>query len=192
MKVLIILLCCLLGIVLSDMHWGKCPKIEYQMDGLDLDKYVGKWYEAVRTKTFLFEMGECNTAQYSLNERGNISITNQELRDGRVHSINGEATKTNNPFRFEVDFGGRMSKYFKGDYQIINSDYKDFAIVYSCKDFTFFNVRFVWVLSRKPQMNPDLLQKLLEYSHHELNFPYSSFHFTFQGESLCSKRMNDQ
>ena len=49
-----------------------------------------------------------------------------------------------------------------GQYNVIETDYSSFALIYSCKDYLFFNVEYAWILSRTRTLDNDKLQNLIE------------------------------
>ena len=59
--------------------------------------------------------------------------------------------------RFNEDGNGkvRASYYPEGNYQILDTDYNNYTIVYGCDDWFFFYTREVWLLSRTPRISQD-------------------------------------
>ena len=60
---------------------------------LDLEKYVGKWYEVYQNnfdKVFQGN-GKCAFANYGLMENGKVSVLNSQLLNGKTDSIAGYA-----------------------------------------------------------------------------------------------------
>ena len=122
---------------------------------VDLQKYLGKWYEVAHLP-FRFEAG-CSdiTATYSLSEDGTISVLNECKRNGKVKRAKGKAkvVDKNTGAKLKVTFFWP----FYGDYWIINlgTDY-DYAVVGTP------NRRYLWILSRTPQMDDKLFSQLIE------------------------------
>jgi apolipoprotein D and lipocalin family protein len=58
-----------------------------------------------------------------------------------------------------------------GNYNVIETDYNSFAIIYSCTDYFFFKKEYAWVLSRTRSIEADkikiLVQKLKNYTNIE-------------------------
>ena len=46
-----------------------------------------------------------------------------------------------------------------GDYWIIETDYHNYSVVYSCADFLFgaIKLEFAWILSREKNLDPELV-----------------------------------
>ncbi len=122
---------------------------------VDLKKYLGKWYETAHLP-FRFEEG-CSdiTATYSLREDGSISVLNECKRNGKVKRAKGKAkvVDKNSGAKLKVTFFWP----FYGDYWIINlgKDY-DYAVVGTP------NRKYLWILSRTPQMDDKLFSQLIE------------------------------
>lgn len=75
-------LLCLVCFASAGWKWGPCRKQNLQPD-FDLDKYLGGWQEAVRTKGIPFESGDCVYAKYSFRDDGFVKVNNTEiLQDG--------------------------------------------------------------------------------------------------------------
>ena len=60
---------------------------------LDLNRYLGKWYQiAALPQVFSFN-AKCVTAEYSLNTDGSIKVLNKQIKeDGTPSEITGKAT----------------------------------------------------------------------------------------------------
>ena len=122
---------------------------------VDLKKYLGKWYETAHLP-FRFEEG-CSdiTATYSLREDGSISVLNECKRNGKVKRAKGKAkvVDKNTGAKLKVTFFWP----FYGDYWIMNlgKDYH-YAVVGTP------NRKYLWILSRTPQMDDKLFSQLIE------------------------------
>ena len=65
-----------LGIALLFNSCASIPKNAKAVDNFDVNKYLGTWYEIARFD-FRFEKDLDNaSAQYSLNEKGNVDVLN--------------------------------------------------------------------------------------------------------------------
>ncbi len=85
---------------------------EYQaVDELDLNKYVGKWYETYGNdfdKIFQGN-GKCSTAKYELLDNGKVSVLNKQLdKNDNLDEITGYA------YYKEGDGGGYLTVSLKG------------------------------------------------------------------------------
>lgn len=124
---------------------------------LDIERYLGQWYEIARFDN-KFERGLVGvTANYSMRDDGKIKVVNSGYKgslDGEKSVAVGKAKipNPNVPSKLKVSFFW----IFYGDYFVLELDQDyEWAIVGSSTD------KFLWILSRKPQMNDDLYQELL-------------------------------
>lgn len=112
---------------------------------LDLNRYLGSWYELARFD-HSFERGlTACTANYSLNDNGTIRVLNSGLKKGKVSSAEGKAKTTDIIGLLRVSFFGP----FYSDYRVLMlaEDYS-YALVGSGSD------KYLWILSRTPEL-PD-------------------------------------
>ena len=126
------------------------PKVE-------LEKYLGKWYEIAHLPAGFQKDCEQTTATYSLLNDGNISVLNECTRNGKYTKAKGKAKivdKTTNA-KLKVTFFWP----FYGDYWIIKlGEAYDYAVVGTP------NRKYLWILSRTPQMNDTLFSQLIEFA----------------------------
>ena len=128
------------------------------VDSVDLNRYTGKWYEIARLPNSFQEECYCTTAEYKLNEDNTIDVRNEcreDSIDGDLDYANGTAyvVEGSNNAKLKVSFFWP----FKGDYWIIELD-KDsysFAVVGTPSR------KYLWILSRTPQMDEDLYKELI-------------------------------
>jgi len=122
---------------------------------VELNKYLGKWYEIAHLPARFQEGCTDTTATYTLSEDGNISVLNECTRNGKVKRAKGKAkvVDNNSGAKLKVTFFWP----FYGDYWIINlgKDY-DYAVVGTP------NRKYLWILSRTPQMDDKLFSQLIE------------------------------
>lgn len=128
------------------------------VDFVDLNRYLGTWYEIGSFPQRFSKGCHCTRAKYSLREDGDIAVLNtcnRDAVDGKLSTANGRAKvvdkKTN--AKLKVSFFWP----FYGDYHIIglDSDYR-YAVVSNEEGST------LWILSRTPELAKDLLDQALE------------------------------
>lgn len=126
---------------------------------LDINKYLGVWYEIARFN-HSFEKGlEGVTATYSLREDGKIKVLNSGYKgslDGEYSEAIGKAKIPNpktDPAKLKVSFFW----IFYGDYYVFELD-KDYqwAVIGSSSD------KYLWILSRSPHMDELQYKTILE------------------------------
>ncbi len=122
---------------------------------VELEKYLGKWYEIAHLP-FRFEKNCTDiTATYTLSKDGKILVLNECLKDGKPKRAKGKAKVV------DKDTGAKLKVSFFGpfyaDYWIIDlgKEY-DYAVVGTP------NRKYLWILSRTPQMDDSLFFHLIE------------------------------
>jgi len=122
------------------------------------EKYMGVWYEIVRLPHY-FERGLDHVqAEYTLKPDGMIQVVNRGSRNGEKQRIVGKA-KLKDPKARPLTGELRVSFFgpFYSDYRII-----ELAPDYSYAVVTGSNRDYLWILSRRPSMPEEQLQKLLD------------------------------
>ena len=125
---------------------------------VDLQKYMGQWYE-IAAFPQRFEKGcHCTTAEYEMTDKGYVRVINtcrKDSPDGKVSQAKGKAfvVKGSNNAKLRVQFFWP----FRGDYWIIDlaEDY-GYAVVGAP------DRKYLWILSRTPQMDPVLYQNIVD------------------------------
>ena len=116
------------------------PKVDNTpVAALDLNRYLGEWYEIARFD-HSFERGvEQAKANYTLNEDGTIKVVNSGIKDGKPKTAIGKGKRTDTPALLRVSFFGP----FYADYRVmmIDEDYT-YALVGSG------SADYLWMLSR--------------------------------------------
>lgn len=136
------------------------------VEKVQLDRYLGVWYEQAR-KPMSFQK-KCDRdvmATYTLNENGNIQVDNRCVqKDGSQTQSVGEATVQNAPFnsKLKVSFLPEVIRWLpigRGDYWILKLD-DDYQTVLVGEP----KRKYMWVLSRDPQIDKKVLNQYLDYA----------------------------
>jgi lipocalin len=122
----------------------------------DLSRYLGVWYEIARYD-HSFERGMDNTmAQYILQEDGKVVVLNTGWKDGKFKLAEGKAKypdPTGEPGALRVSFFW----FFYSDYNVMMVDENyQISLVGSKAQ------KYLWILSRTPVPDPDLLAMVLD------------------------------
>ena len=124
---------------------------------VDLNKYAGLWYE-IALFPQRFEKGcHCTTAQYTISNKGYVIVENRCNKDslnGKLSYIKGKAfvVKNSGNAKLKVQFLWP----FKANYWII-----DLANDYSYAVVSNPSKKYLWILSRTPQLNDTVYHQIL-------------------------------
>ncbi len=132
----------------------KLPQLEV-VPHVELERYLGKWYEIAHLP-FRFEEGCTDiTATYSLLKDGRVSVLNECRKDGKLKQAKGKAkvVDQNTGAKLKVTFFWP----FYGDYWIteLGKNY-EYSVVGTPSH------KYLWILSRTPHINGKLFSKLIE------------------------------
>ena len=124
---------------------------------LDIERYMGQWYEIARFDHFFERNLEGCTARYELLDDGTVRVTNAGNKGslkGKYQESVGKARRpdASKPGQLEVSFF--MNFYSPYNVMELDPDY-NFVLVGSKND------KYLWILSRTPQMNPKDLDFVL-------------------------------
>lgn len=122
---------------------------------VDVQKYLGTWYEIARYEHF-FEKGCSNvTATYTLKDDGDIKVINRCIKDDSklTEAIGVAYTTDTSNSKLKVSF----FRPFYGNYWIIMLDEKyQYAVVGDPSR------EYLWILSRTQKLNEATLQTILQ------------------------------
>ena len=151
----------ILGAVCAAVCLGSCGSTNIDnstVPELDLNRYLGQWYEIARFD-HPFERGLVGcTAHYSMNEDGTIRVVNagyKKTLDGKYDEAIGKARRVNDaePGKLEVAF---FMNFYAPYYVLELAEDYSYVLVGSKTD------KYLWILSRTSQMDGVALDSLLE------------------------------
>ncbi|MBN2816669.1 MAG: lipocalin family protein [Campylobacterales bacterium] len=120
---------------------------------VDVQRYLGTWYEIARYEHF-FEEGCSNvTATYTLREDEQIDVLNSCNKEGELTTAHGVAYSTDSSFsKLKVSF----FRPFYGDYQILMlGDNYEYAVIGEPSR------EYFWILSRTKKLPQTTLDMIL-------------------------------
>jgi apolipoprotein D and lipocalin family protein len=127
------------------------------VSGFELSRYLGTWYEIARLDHG-FERGLSNvTATYSLRDDGGVKVINRGYNDedqewdeaeGKAYFVGDEDVG-----QLKVSFFGP----FYGGYNVIELDKEGYQYSLVAGP----DRSYLWILSRTPDMDPEVLQSLI-------------------------------
>ncbi len=120
---------------------------------LDLNRFMGRWYEIARfDHKFERDMQQVTT-MYAIGDNGRVKVINQGLKKDKWKTSEGKGKVTSTPGLLRVSFWGP----FYSDYRVmmLAPDYS-YALIGGESD------KYLWLLSRSPQMPQDTRNILLQ------------------------------
>ena len=155
LKSLISILCVLF--IFTGCSAQKSKDMDYStVEELDIERYLGTWYEIARFD-HRFERNLVGvTATYTKRDDGKIKVVNQGYKnsfDGKLSRAVGKAKLTDEPGKLKVSFFW----IFYADYFVLelDDDY-EWVLVGSSND------KYLWILSRTPKLEEKLVDHILE------------------------------
>ncbi len=127
------------------------PKVE-------IERYLGKWYEIARYPNRFEKACAAVTAEYSLRDDGKIRVVNTCRKgglDGPIKRIEGKAWVVDRTTNAKLKV--RFFWPFRGAYWIIDlgKDYEYAVVGHPGR-------KYLWILSRRPKMEPEIYRAILE------------------------------
>jgi len=124
---------------------------------LDLNRYLGRWYEIARFQSGFEKNIVGATAEYSLLDDGRIRVINSGFKkslDGKYTSIKAVAWRDNDnkPGALKVKF----FSLFSADYLVFALDNENYEWALVGNN----NRSLIWFLSRKPKISDELFNKM--------------------------------
>jgi len=134
---------------------------------LDVARYMGHWYEIAKfPNRFQKKCVGDTTAEYKLRPDGNLQVINRcRLQDGQFEEVTGVARQVeerSSP-KLKVRFAPAWLSFIPavwGDYWVIDLD-TDYQLAAISEP----NREYLWILSRSPQVGPDVYDALLQRLH---------------------------
>lgn len=147
--------------LLSLLFCGGCVRLPEDIEpvkNFELERYLGTWYEIARLD-HSFERGLNRvSANYSLRDDGGINVLNkgylQEKDIWKQASGKAYFAKGSSDGFLKVSFFGP----FYGSYIIFELDKEQYQYALVCGP----DKSYLWILSRSPQMEESLKNKLIE------------------------------
>merc|ERR1711997_1252938 len=147
----------------QEFSFGRCPPFP-TVKNFDPQKYSGTWFEYANYFAFFQLFGKCVTATYTLepdNGYGKyelkINIVNRAIStlNGAKQVAKGNAVLADplNPYvpgELIVNFDSQpaFTRASSANYNVIDTDYETFSIVYSCNNYGFLKSEILWILTR--------------------------------------------
>ena len=168
-----------LALVVLCLTLGACARVAQKGDlstvaSVDLSRYAGTWYEIARLPMWFQRHCVYSKAIYSSRPDGLVGVHNECVTEsGGIEQAEGVATvvdpKTN--ARLAVVFDNWFARLFgssrDGNYWILDLDPEYRTAMVGTPD-----RRYLWILSRTPQLKDSIYQRLVERAR-QLGYPVS-------------------
>jgi len=133
------------------------PENVQPIEGFELDRYLGTWYEIARLD-HSFERGLTQvTATYSMRDDGGVKVINKgfDVKKNEWDEAEGKAYFVGEPAvgRLKVSFFGP----FYGGYNIIELDQENYQYSLVCGP----DKSYLWILARDPDIDQTIVDRLV-------------------------------
>uniref|UniRef100_T1L168 Lipocalin/cytosolic fatty-acid binding domain-containing protein n=1 Tax=Tetranychus urticae TaxID=32264 RepID=T1L168_TETUR len=121
--------------VKTSIQPGNCPEPNRLPQPFDLNQYLGIWYVLKSTKPYFEDGLRCLQADYKFDTTTGTFVTNSTA----------------------------AFYFLTTQYWVVDTDYNNYALVVSCNDvLDLLNSRDVWILSRKPTLEDNIVKNLVD------------------------------
>lgn len=131
---------------------GGCANLR-GVANFDKSRYLGVWYEYTNVFEIFQLKQKCTRATYT-DEGATVGVTNDAISTltGDPAGIKGRASIPNpseGRGELSVGFGGFGGDGSDANYIIVDTDYDNYSIVWSCKNKLIIKIESLWLLTRK-------------------------------------------
>ncbi len=136
---------------------GSCPKVDV-VDEFSLENFLGTWYRVQAYPDFSNIVGSCISWDFNQAENEKITLQINENRFGleEFETAHGEIVR---PGVILISHEDSILARPNSNYYIINTDYENYAVVYTCSRGFFYRTQNVWILSRKSVLEDVYLEE---------------------------------
>jgi len=145
--------------VISGVLLFSCTSTKYlkTVEKVDINKYMGTWYEIARFD-HSFEKGlKCVSANYTLREDGRVTVLNKGVKEDSNENKSAKGIAKIPDMNFPGILKVSFFRPFWGNYYIIDLD-EDYKWVLVGEP----SRKYLWVLSREKTMNKEIYSSLLK------------------------------
>lgn len=132
--------------------------------GLDLAKYMGRWYEIASFPSRFQPKNGVNTrATYTLRPDGTVNVLNETWSDGKRGYIEGTAYKSDP----STDEAKLKVKFYVPPFLPVFPVVGDYWVLYIDDDYQYALIgqpsrRYMWILSRQPHLDEEIYNQLVQ------------------------------
>ncbi|XP_041977493.1 apolipoprotein D-like [Aricia agestis] len=166
-KLSLMLLCALAGRA-TCTGLGKCP-IYPQFPDYDITRMTGTWYEVERSFHLMEISASCTELRVELNDRQQLLITVNTLNRwtrGQTTSYGLGIPSHSGSSAFRYRLNNRMPYIIgrmlpgAGQYLVLATDYTQFAVVWSCTNYSIAHSDRIWILGRQRDIEAGLRARI--------------------------------
>ncbi|KAK9694221.1 Lipocalin / cytosolic fatty-acid binding protein family [Popillia japonica] len=146
----------------------KCPRQQLLQD-FNISRFLGRWYEIERSFNVVELSVKCVSLDVSPNKRGQIQIISSNINkwSGTENIAIGLAIPgRRDPSIYQYKTSSILPNQLRpsvGSYQVIATDYINYAIIWSCSDYKLFYRDFVWIFARRKEIDVNTRAKLYDF-----------------------------
>ena len=144
------------------------------MKNFDINLYKGHWYEIYRDKDVWYELGDhCVTATWNCNKFGSkikspyngfsydCGVSNKRYisQEDRVNDTDNSLALLSSCKSSGI-CSLKTGPFPEGSYYIVDTDYNNYSIEYSCESYGFIHNQISWLHSRTPRLE----QSYIDYA----------------------------
>ncbi|XP_033213710.1 apolipoprotein D-like [Belonocnema kinseyi] len=138
--------------------FGACPDVEVVQD-FNMTMYLGEWFEIQKYVSFSELLEKCVTASYSKNEDHSTKVIYKQMNvlTSKQTTIEAWSNFVDTPQigKFYVDIPGqKLAEHF-----LLDTDYHNYAVVFTCNDIALLNAVSVWIWARQRKPSVAVLEK---------------------------------
>jgi lipocalin len=138
-----------------------CPNIQVKQE-FDVNLYLGKWYEIEKFYLIWAANQRCIEAIYTPIDSTTIGVNNSGLDIRTNEWVNqlgkGLIKDASEPAKLEIEFKvGPITN--RGTYWVIDTDYTNYSLVYSCSKILGLKFEYAWILARDRTLDSNVIQQ---------------------------------
>ncbi|XP_046449787.1 apolipoprotein D-like isoform X1 [Daphnia pulex] len=168
-SIILTVLLMLIGVInCQTLNFGRCPALDVKQD-FDLAKYAGKWYEYSKNRRYWIIMDsglKCASETYTLEGDDTLLMHNegQRIINNRpvsVKAVGKHVAPGKLLFSFNsVTLHGTAAEDVP--YWILDTDYTNYSVVWSCSENAGVNAQVTWILTREIKPDPSVVRTAME------------------------------
>ncbi|XP_022917179.2 apolipoprotein D-like [Onthophagus taurus] len=139
---------------------GFCPDYT-PMDNFDMNRFLGKWYEAERYFTFTDVASRCVVTDYAQTATGRIYVSSEYTNrlTGVKRVINGNVQQTGREGQGRIQVKYQQPITTETNLVVLDTDYDSYAVVWSCSGLGPVHAENAWLLTRERLPSAQVLQR---------------------------------